>query len=635
MWGAKEQEAFEALKSAMINITYLCLPDYSRPFHVHVDASESAVGACLSQIADDGTELLIAFASKKLNEGQRNWSATEREVYAIVFGCEKFESYLKGCKALIHSDHSALSYLTSATSPKLKRWALRLLEFGHEVKFIAGDDNAVADWLSRSRSLQEEELPAYAYVPTVHYLSHDPSQEPPSIPSPEEIADAAKQDEANQLCAPLTWINDVAYHGSSSKMYLPLKFRSMVINWFHSSKYGGHHGIIKTENKIKKFFKWRNLRDDVVKALNDCALCNFFKALTVRRSARQSLESPHLFELISVDFIGPRKVNGLSWYILTIVDHCSRFLATHTCSAPSADNVIHALNHKWIPYFGVPGAIISDHGGAFISREYLDFITCSLQSSVIYCSVEYPQGNGINEASHRILELGIKSSIDWMSSVFSEIVNTATVIYNHSPHSSIGDSPSSFIYGTDVCLPGFQSFYRCRPEDARRLAVKDRWTWCLLEEHLKKLSIDTVNAKLTGFEVGDIVSRKLNQSDLKHYQHISGCPTYTPSMSLPYRVLKVKEGSLVITPLFAKADSIVVAKNQCRLLSRSVQAEIPAIIKELFPKIHDLTLDKPINQFPQPNIDYPMPSQSPDPESITPKRSNKRVRIDSFDKLFE
>ncbi|RVW12444.1 Retrovirus-related Pol polyprotein from transposon 17.6 [Vitis vinifera] len=89
--------------------------------------------------------------SKTLNEAQRNYTTTEKELLAVVFALDKFRAYLVGSFIVVFTDHSALKYLLTKQDAKarLKRWILLLQEFNIQIRDKKGVENVVADHLSR------------------------------------------------------------------------------------------------------------------------------------------------------------------------------------------------------------------------------------------------------------------------------------------------------------------------------------------------------------------------------------------------------------------------------------------------------------------------------------------------------
>ena len=94
---------------------------------------------------------MVYYASKTLNEAQRNYTTTEKELLAVVYALDKFCAYLLGAEIIIFTDHSALKYLLTKQNAKARliRWVLLLQEFNLQIRDKKGVENVVADHLSR------------------------------------------------------------------------------------------------------------------------------------------------------------------------------------------------------------------------------------------------------------------------------------------------------------------------------------------------------------------------------------------------------------------------------------------------------------------------------------------------------
>ena len=127
-WTATEDDTYRALKVLLSQAPIVQPPEWSKEFHVFVDASNIAIGSTLMQLTKPKWYRPIYNASRKLSQAERNYSTTEREALGMIYSVMKFRHYLLGRKFSFHVDHSSLLYLVSKASltSKLARWTLLL-----------------------------------------------------------------------------------------------------------------------------------------------------------------------------------------------------------------------------------------------------------------------------------------------------------------------------------------------------------------------------------------------------------------------------------------------------------------------------------------------------------------------------
>jgi hypothetical protein len=146
-----QRASFEQLKASLCSSEVLTSPRYDRPFQIQCDASEYAVGYCLSQLDDQGRERPVAFASSKLSDVQRRWSVLEKESYAVIYALRQFDVIVFGSHIDLYSDHDPLSYMMNGSpkSAKMTRWSISLNRYDITIHYKQGVLNVNADCLSR------------------------------------------------------------------------------------------------------------------------------------------------------------------------------------------------------------------------------------------------------------------------------------------------------------------------------------------------------------------------------------------------------------------------------------------------------------------------------------------------------
>ena len=138
------------MKAALTSEPVLRAPDFNRPFLVQTDASDTGLGAVLSQVID-GEEHPVIYISRKLTSAERRYAAVEKEALAVKWAVLELRYYLLGRQFTLITDHAPLQWMARAkdTNARVTRWFLALQDFHFTVQHRAGTANANADGLSR------------------------------------------------------------------------------------------------------------------------------------------------------------------------------------------------------------------------------------------------------------------------------------------------------------------------------------------------------------------------------------------------------------------------------------------------------------------------------------------------------
>ncbi|KAI2647664.1 Retrovirus-related Pol polyprotein from transposon 17.6 [Labeo rohita] len=149
-WNAAREETFRRVKAALTSEPVLRARDFSCPFLLQTDASDTGLGAVLSQV-QEGEEHPVVYISRKLTTAESKYAAVEKEALAIKWAVLELRYYLLGRRFTLLTDHAPLQWMSRAkdTNARVTRWFLALQDFNFTVKHRAGADNANADGLSR------------------------------------------------------------------------------------------------------------------------------------------------------------------------------------------------------------------------------------------------------------------------------------------------------------------------------------------------------------------------------------------------------------------------------------------------------------------------------------------------------
>ena len=117
----------------------MSFPNFDEPFILDTDASNTAIGAVLSQNIE-GQEKVVAYASRALTKSERKYCVTRKELLAVVHFVKYFRHYLYGKRFKVRTDHGSLRCLLNFKNPEgqLARWIEVLSTYDMEIQHRPG-----------------------------------------------------------------------------------------------------------------------------------------------------------------------------------------------------------------------------------------------------------------------------------------------------------------------------------------------------------------------------------------------------------------------------------------------------------------------------------------------------------------
>ncbi|KAJ8346671.1 hypothetical protein SKAU_G00280720 [Synaphobranchus kaupii] len=420
-WAPACSAAVRQLKSQLTSPPVLAHFDLESPTFVTCDASNTSVGAVLSQL-QQGVERPVAFASRSLTPAEQKYSVGEREALACVWACERWHVYLYGRHFTLRTDHQALTALlaTSGSGHKplrIYRWSERLQAYNFTTLFTPGRENVVADLLSRATPSPTPDPSPDTTEPELILMLHTPLQATVSL---EDLQLASAQD-----CT-LSQLRTYIREGWPSKVPEELvpfhTLRPCILAMAHE----GHLGIVKVKQRCRDLVWWPGLDRDIETMVKDCTACLVSgKTGPPPSPPLQPLQWPPApWKHIQVDICG--EFHGIPQH--------QRFLI-----------VAYDLHSKW------PEVVAT---GSVTTQVVTDFLVSLFARGInhIRTAFYHPEANGGVERLNQTLKNGLRAHLaDGLP--FSAALRCTLLHYRATPHSTTGSSPALLMMGRELQLP--------------------------------------------------------------------------------------------------------------------------------------------------------------------------------------
>ena len=296
-WLPNHDQALDKVKKIITSVPVLRFYDVNKDITLQVDASKNGLGACLLQEGHP-----VVYASRSLTQSEQNYAQIEKELLAIVFGCERFNQFTYGRNIMIHSDHKPLEAIVkkplAATPPRVQRLLLRLQRYEVNVTYVPGKLLNIADTLSRAPLQSTDTDNDNDFNEDIEVMVHSFVDNLPA--SPERLAQLrhlTAEDEnlqhVNKLIkqgwpkhlkqTPIParpyWNIRHSLHSANGMLFkdeciiIPTKLRPEMLKTVHQ----GHFGIEKTKARARKVIYWPGMSNDIEQLIAKCSTCNTYR----------------------------------------------------------------------------------------------------------------------------------------------------------------------------------------------------------------------------------------------------------------------------------------------------------------------------------------------------------------------
>ena len=191
-----------------------------------------------------------------------------------------------------------------------------------------------------------------------------------------------------------------------------------------------------------------------IEVAQSCPQCQLGSDYGHRLKTMGSIQSKGPWDTLSVDIVGPLPADRRHEFLIVFVDCYSRYTILVPASNHTASTVSDALLRHVVPYFGTPRRLLSDRGREFVGEVWAK-LTRSLGIQRLLTSPYHPEGNSINERSHRTINNMLRARLldgvpswTWVDKILG--IMLALIAMVHEPH---GFSASMVATGREPTLP--------------------------------------------------------------------------------------------------------------------------------------------------------------------------------------
>ena len=516
-WSSECEETFIKLKEALTTAPVLRRPDFNKRFIITTDASDTAIGYYLSQKDDQGREYVIAYSGRALRPNEKHWPAVEKEALALIESCKEYYPYIGFSEFDVITDSLVLTYIQKMKldpRQRLARWAIFLQPFKFTIQHRKGQENKVADAISRlplgnqesngHRQMVAEELIGteeinairksfgrmwinFTNAETSTVASNDMVRTPPTLPQFTEVAEAQKTSRLfeniykyledgnlpeDEDLARRTVVeanneyvldNGALYHLYTPRakhigrahpvvkqLAIPEKYHPDIARCLHDEN--AHIGFTRLYALVRQKYYWPGMYIYLRDHVTTCLPCQQAKRpIKPTKAPIQSLEVAPVATKWFLDYHGPfTESNGFK-YIFCAVDSTSLWCEMMPAKDCTAETTINFIFDGIIARHGMPqGISIVTDNAQYFASKLMKLFTTTFSVRHTFISPYHYQSNQRAEQIADSIHKSLRILCKQQAD-WSKHVQAVSMALRATP-STLGLSPFEIMYGRQMNL---------------------------------------------------------------------------------------------------------------------------------------------------------------------------------------
>ena len=457
-WSDACDKALDKIKQTLTAKPVLGFYDVDADTVLGCDASSHGLGACIMQKGKP-----IAYASRSLTPTQQQYAQIEKELLAIVFGCERLRQYIYGKEIIVLTDHKPLLSIFNKPlqeCPKrTQRLLLRLQCFNLTLKFVPGKELYIPDMLSRAHVGKESESEKVLCGEADYAVNAVVT----NVKCSEEMMSKLKLETKNDVALELVksyieteWPESISkchelarkYYGIRAELVL---FQGLIL--FHdrivipdtlranllARVHIGHQGRERCKRLARSAIYWPGLNRDIDNMVDKCEPCLLRRNARPREPLRPHEIPNRPWQKIGIDIFhyGGRSLQLMACYFSKWVE------VNELPRIPTSNNVIKVCKESF-GRFGIAETIFSDGDPLYTSKDFSNFCK-EYECNHIFSSAGNSQSNGQIERKIQHIKKVLAKCIDDNSDFY-----LALLAYRTTPLTETLPSPAVILMNRNL-----------------------------------------------------------------------------------------------------------------------------------------------------------------------------------------